>query len=76
MTHTTAPTTFKRAHTSAISGIFWNGWRLPRTMNLMSFLYQLESCTLSWEVGVIEQAPILSRDDYVSTLKNEFNIGL
>ena len=45
-------------------------------MNLISFLYQLESFTLSREVGVIEQAPILSRDDYVSTLKNEFNIGL
>ena len=45
-------------------------------MNMMSFLYQLESFTLYWELGVIEQAPILSGDDYVSTLKNEFNIGL
>ena len=35
----------------------------------MSFLYQLESCTLFQEAGVLEQATILSRDDYVSTLK-------
>ena len=39
------------------------------TMNLMSILYQLESCTLSPDVGVIEKAPILSRDDYVSTFQ-------
>ena len=35
----------------------------------MSFLYQLESFTLYWEVGAIEQAPILSGDKNISTLK-------
>ena len=38
-------------------------------MNLMSFLYQLESFTLYLGVGAIEQAPLLSGDENISTLE-------